>query len=80
MKIVNIANERLDDNFHVSVLGKLEDIEEYVGFTKFMTDFIEEDMDDLYTVWVFGNTISGLKADFKKEVAKELKEFRRKNK
>jgi len=79
MKISNIANSKADSTYELVVIGTEQEVNAFETFTKFTADFIEEELNEKFSITIMGNTGFG-KKDFKAEVTRELKEFRKINK
>ena len=76
MRIENIANRKEDNTFEITIIGTEDQIESFESFTKFTADFIEEELNDEFSITIMGNTGFG-KKDFRSAVTAELKEFRK---
>ena len=76
MRIANISNKKQDETFELEIQGTEQEVEDFSNFTQFTSDFIEEEGEDLFSITIMGNTGFG-KKDFRAEVTKELKEFRK---
>ena len=76
MRIENIANNKEDNTFELTIFGTESEVEAFGDFTQFTSDFIEEELNDEYSITIMGNTGCG-KKDFRSEVTAELKAFRK---
>jgi len=76
MRISNIANNKADNTYEVLIIGTEQDVNAFEAFTKFTADFIEEELNNEFSITIMGNTGFG-KKDFRAEVTRELKEFRK---
>ncbi len=76
MRISNIANNKADNTYEIVVIGTEQEVNDFETFTKFTADFIEEELNEEFSITIMGNTGFG-KKDFKAEVTRELKEFRK---
>ena len=79
MRIERIANIKNDRTFEASVIGTEVEVEAFASYTSFTSDFIEEEEEGVFSITIMGNTGFG-KKDFKSELTKELKAFRKESK
>ncbi len=77
MRIANISNNKGDKTYEVEIIGTEKEVNEFAEFTSFTADFIEEELNDEFSITIMGNTGYG-KKDFRAEIVRELKEFRKK--
>ena len=76
MRIENISNNKNDRTFEASVVGTESEIEAFETYTSFTSDFIEEEEEGIFSITIMGNTGFG-KKDFRAELTRELKSFRK---
>ena len=79
MRISNIANNKADKTYELQVIGTLQEVEDFAGFTSYTADFIEEDLNGKYSLTIMGSN-EWSKKEFRGFVTEELKKFRAKKK
>ena len=76
MRISNIANNKADKVYEVEVIGTLAEVEGFEVFTSYTADFIEEELNDEYSITIMGSN-EWSKKEFRGFVTEELKKFRK---
>jgi hypothetical protein len=76
MRIENIANQANDKVLEASVIGTQAEVEGFGSHTQFTADFVEEESNDEWSISIMAPNDWG-KKEFKKELAAELKAYRK---
>ena len=76
MRIENIANQANDRYYELTIIGTEAEIEAYHAFTKHTTDFIEEELNEEYSITVISSHFDTSKKEFRAEITADLKAFR----
>ena len=75
MRIANQANQANDRTYELTIIGTEAEVEAFQAFTSYSADFIEEELNDEFSITIMGNDGYG-KKEFRAEVTAELKAFR----
>jgi len=76
MRIDNIANNKGDKTYELTIIGKESELQKFAEFTKYTADFIEEELNDGFSMTIM-SAWEWNKKEFRAQVTAELKEFRK---
>ena len=78
MRITNCPhdNDHQEGVYELWIIGTEDEIDKYASYTKFDNDFIEEELNDEWSITVIGD-YQDCKKEFRAEVTAELKAFRK---
>ena len=80
MRIANIKNNKGDNTYEVYIIGSEADINAYQLYTNLTADFVEEELNDEFSITIMSDQWASNKKEFRAEVVADLKEFRLTNK
>jgi len=76
MRIANQPNNANDTTYEYLVIGTYKEVEAFGSFTQYEADFIEEELNDEYSINIMTSNESS-KKEFKQALVAELKAFRK---
>ena len=76
MRISNIANNKGDQTYELTIIGTENEVEEFSSFTQYLADFVEDEYNGEFSITIMGS-MEFSKKEFRATVTEELKNFRK---